>query len=222
MSKDKNTSKDANMSEQLFHRIQTRLDFLGLTAREVSLKATDGANPDLVRNLKRARSQGLKGHSLLMLASVLGVTPQWLEGNATNRSVPGVSQADRGLMRVPLIAWIHAGQMHTDTVAQDTLGEMTVGGLDPAGDWVAMRVTGDSMDRISPPDSVILVDRADRELVPNGCYVIYDGDDGTTYKRFRANPPRFEPVSTNPTHEPLFYDREPEVFGRVKKTILDL
>lgn len=125
-------------------------------------------------------------------------------------------------MRVPVISWVSAGHLHLDTIAQDIIGEVTEGGLDPRGDWVALRVEGDSMHRISPPGSIIFVDRADRELVPNACYVIADDEGGTTYKRFRPSPMRFEPVSTNPAHEPLFLAREPEIFGRVKKSILAL
>lgn len=33
---------------------------------------------------------------------------------------------------------------------------------------------------------------------------------------------RFEPVSTNPAHEPIFYEEEPKIIGRVRKTILDM
>ena len=91
-----------------------------------------------------------------------------------------------------------------------------------AGDWLAMRVDGDSMDRVSPPGSIILVNRKEKRLVPNACYVFSNGDDGVTYKRFRPNPDRLEPVSTNPNHEPIFFEHEPTVIGRVRKTILDM
>lgn len=78
------------------------------------------------------------------------------------------------------------------------------------------------MDRISPPDSMIIVNRRDKRLVANACYVIADGDGGATYKRYRPDPMRFEPVSTNPAHEPMFPDHEPTIIGRVRRTILDM
>jgi SOS-response transcriptional repressor LexA len=205
----------------LFERIQERLEVVGMTAREASLRATHGQNADLIRNLKRSRSVGLRGERLMALAAVLDVTPEWLLQMDETRG-NGEAPDNGDLMRVPLIAWVSAGHIHLDTIGQETLGEVTEGGLDPAGDWVALRVEGDSMDRISPPGSIIFVDRSDRQLVPNACYVIADEDGGTTYKRYRPSPMRFEPVSTNPAHEPLFPAREPEVFGRVKKSILAL
>lgn len=205
----------------LLQRIQTRLEQLHLTPREASLRATNGRNPDLIRNLTRGRAKGLRGEQLFGLAAVLGVSPAWLQHDGDLQNAVEASQKG-DLMRVPLISWVSAGGLHLDTIGQDIIGERLEGGLDPRGDWVALRVEGDSMDRISPPGSIIFVDRADRQLVPNACYVIADEDGGTTYKRFRPNPMRFEPVSTNPVHEPLFLAREPEIFGRVKKTILAL
>jgi phage repressor protein C with HTH and peptisase S24 domain len=94
--------------------------------------------------------------------------------------------------------------------------------IDQRDHWIALRVDGDSMDRISPPGSIIIVNTNDKKLVPNACYVIADSDSNVTYKRYRSNPARFEPVSTNPRHEPIFPDGEPEIIGRVKKSIIDM
>lgn len=125
-----------------------------------------------------------------------------------------------GTITVPLIAWVSAGKMSFPDISDEIKGHVEEGGLDPEGDWIALQVVGDSMDRISPPESIIFVDRSDKVLVPNACYVISTSDGEATYKRFRPNPMRFEPVSTNPTHEPIYPTREPLVVGRVGKTIL--
>lgn len=126
---------------------------------------------------------------------------------------------------IPLISWVSAGRLERpdQVVDLETAKMVPVAGL-PAGDWFALRVEGDSMDRISPPDSMIVVNRRDKRLVANACYVIADGDGvgGVTYKRYRPDPMRFEPVSTNPAHEPLFPDHEPTIIGRVRRTILDM
>lgn len=131
---------------------------------------------------------------------------------------PGTDSAQR----VPIVAWVSAGAMAKDEWQQDVVGEIEMAGLDPKGQWIALRVEGDSMDRISPPNSLIVVNLADRRLVTNACYIIANGDGETTYKRFRSNPPRFEPVSTNPVHEPIFPDGAPAVVGRVRRSIIDL
>lgn len=146
-------------------------------------------------------------------------TPEWLlyeHGDAPdgNSGAPGKPR------NVEILAWVTAGKMQNPD-ASEILGTVQVGGL-PIGDWIALRVQGDSMDLISPPDSVIIVNRKDRRLVNNGCYVIEDSDGSATYKRYRPNPPRFEPVSSNKSHESIFFDNEPTVVGRVRRSILEM
>lgn len=122
---------------------------------------------------------------------------------------------------IPLLSWISAGAMLREDVADEALGIISVSDL-PPGDWIALKVVGDSMDRISPPDSTIFVDRRDKSLVANALYVIADDEGNATYKRFRPGPPRrYEPVSVNPVHEPIIPEHDPLIVGRVKRTTLD-
>jgi len=125
-------------------------------------------------------------------------------------------------IQIPFVSWVSAGAFERDDGQQDILGEISAVELNPKGDWIALRVEGDSMDRISPPGSIILVDRNDKMLVPNACYVIINGDGETTYKRFRPNPTRFEPVSTNTAHEPIYPSQDPIIVGRVRETKLKM
>lgn len=155
------------------------------------------------------------------IAIGLGVTEDWLLTGKEPKERVGELDAPRAAV-IPIVTWVSAGAMAQEEGQQDVIGQVETGRLDPRGRWVALRVEGDSMDRISPPGSVILVNLNDRRLVPNACYVISNGDGDVTYKRFRPNPSRFEPVSTNPSHEPIFPDGEPVVVGRVRKTILDM
>lgn len=120
---------------------------------------------------------------------------------------------------IPLLTTISAGELQRDDVIDEAKGTVTVGQL-PIGDWIALEVSGDSMDRISPPTSIIIVNRADKTLVPNGCYVIADENGDATYKRYRPSPDRFEPVSTNASLEPIFPDNLPTIVGRVRMSIL--
>ena len=130
--------------------------------------------------------------------------------------------AETGEVEVPLLSMISAGELMRDDIADEALGRIKVSDL-PAGDWIALKVVGDSMDRISPPESVILVNRRDKRLVPNRPYVIADESGNATYKRYRPGPPmRFEPVSTNPKHEPIFPQNEPVIVGRVKRSMIDM
>ena len=123
---------------------------------------------------------------------------------------------------IHLVSWVSAGRLSRDEVADEILGTLTVSDL-PKGDWIALRVEGTSMDRISPPESIIFVDRNDKKLVSNALYVIDDGEGNATYKRFRPGPPqRFEPVSTDIGHEPIYFDNEPNVIGRVRRSVLNM
>ena len=179
---------------------------VGLKIEELAERA--GLSTTYVWRMERGeRNVSLK--NLQKLADALGVAPSDL--------IESKPVAD-----VPILSWVSAGMMARDDVQQDVVGEIRMSDLDPRGEWVALRVEGDSMDRISPPGSLILVDLTDKALVPNACYIITDGDSQATYKRFRSNPPRFEPVSTNPSHQPIFPDGEPAVIGRVRRSLIDM
>ena len=146
-----------------------------------------------------------------------------LQSKSTGAAPPKYDdQPQPQLIDVPLVSWVSAGKMSFPDVSEDMVEILRVSDLGQAGDWIALRVVGDSMDRISPPESIIFVDRADKVLVPNACYVISNGDGEATYKRFRSNPMRFEPVSTNPSHEPIYPTREPLIVGRVKKSTIQM
>lgn len=124
---------------------------------------------------------------------------------------------------VPLISWVSAGRL----TAQDGVSDLDdypsifVAGL-PRGKWVALRVDGTSMNKISPPDSVIIVNLDDTRLVDGKLYVVADETEGATYKAYdkKADPP-FQPRSYVKTDPPEFVGSV-RVVGRVHRTMLDL
>jgi SOS-response transcriptional repressor LexA len=132
-------------------------------------------------------------------------------------------QGDRDVIpvEVPLLSWVSAGALSSNGDQDEALGTVRATGLEK-GDWIALRVEGSSMNRISPPESVIFVNRADKELVPNGLYVIADSNGAATYKRYRPDPPRFEPVSTVLDHETIYPENEPTVIGRVRRSTIEM
>src|SRR5690606_31605024 len=99
---------------------------------------------------------------------------------------PAPNEAE-AVLRVPLLATVSAGVLMRDDLVDEAIRTLTITDL-PLGDWIALRVDGDSMNRISPPDSIILVNRKDKRLVNNACYVIADHHGNATYKRYRPNP----------------------------------
>lgn len=177
------------------------------------------ANRNINKNTLISNENGNRDISRKMAqvyADAFGVSAGWLlYGNAPVEQRP-----------TPLISWVSAGALGQGAQVEQFTDVPYVSGLDldPSGDWIALRVDGRSMDKISPHDSIILVNRKDKALVPNACYVIGDGNGGASYKRFRP-PNRFEPVSTKPERYSAIEfaaGNEPEIIGRVRRTLLSL
>lgn len=125
--------------------------------------------------------------------------------------------------RVPILDWVSAGKLVpvASQVSVEEAPRIVVGGLGH-GDFFALRVEGDSMDRISPEGSIIIVNRADRALDAGRPYVFWvDGE--ATYKLWQPDPPRLEPHSWA-AHKTRFLKgmKGLEVIGRVKRSILEL
>jgi SOS-response transcriptional repressor LexA len=155
------------------------------------------------------------------LAIALNVMQDWiLTGKGPKARVSSANELN--ISQMSIISWVSAGEMAKADITDAEIGRIGLSGLDPNGDWIALQVQGDSMDRISPPGSVVIINRKDKRLVANACYVIADDDGSTTYKRYRPSPARFEPVSTNSTHEPIFPDNDPQIIGRVRRTVLEM
>ena len=198
------------MDENWRNRLERLLFERGFNLRTLSVQA--GLGETYVRDtLKRDRMPTID--KFASLAETLGTTVEYL--------LSGDGDADSGALPVPVISWVAAGPMSQQSIVHEALEWIKVPGL-KAGDWIALKVTGDSMDRISPPESVIVVNRKEKELVPNACYVIADEDGSATYKRYRPDPARFEPVSFNDEHSPIFPTNQPLIVGRVRKTMLDM
>lgn len=130
-----------------------------------------------------------------------------------------------GLLKVPMLdSLVSAGNLSPrDPIRPEDVDRFVAASGLPPGDWIALAVEGDSMDLVSPPGSVIFVNRADTRLVEGGFYVVsVDGDHGTTFKRYRASPEHFAPYSSNRDHVPVILDGPFRVVGRVYRTMLDI
>lgn len=181
---------------------------------QVRVAELAGVSQQLVSQLETGKAE--KTTELPAIAQALGVGVHELD--------PAYSPDAEGIptLNIPLLAWVSAGSMMREDVSDEAIGSMRVADLPASGDWIALKVVGDSMDRISPPDSVIFVNRKDKRLVPNACYVIADDEGSATYKRFRTSPMRFEPVSTNKDLEPIFPDHDPFIVGRVRRSMIEM
>ncbi|MCL2716058.1 MAG: S24 family peptidase [Alphaproteobacteria bacterium] len=74
------------------------------------------------------------------------------------------------------------------------------------GDFIALTVQGDTMDRSFPPGSIILIDRADRKLI-SGKVCVFSVRGETTFRPFRSSPARLQPHPWSAGLEPRFLER---------------
>lgn len=209
------------MLADILARIDKRLDALGLAESSAAEKA--GLSNSAIRNLRRAVKEGRNGgvstKTLAALAKTLGTSVAWLSDGVGSETGDGSLSA----IDVPHISWVSAGQLvEQDTVHDfDDFPHITTVDL-PEGDWIALTVEGNSMNKISPPDSIIFVNRRDKRLVANACYVVADESGAATYKRFRPNEnPPFQPASYEDVEPPKFSGAV-HVIGRVRRSMIGL
>ncbi|MGE4338000.1 MAG: LexA family protein [Pigmentiphaga sp.] len=154
------------------------------------------------------------------------IVSHWLPKLALAMNVPvaALLGEDTDTTPVPVISWVAAGGF-ADTVDAYPLYNaprvIQVAGLKPSK-YIALEVKGDSMNRITPEGSMIIVDLLDRELRDGRLY-IFRMIDETTFKRYRRDQgvERLEPASTNEAHGPLFPQREIDVVGRVVLSFME-
>lgn len=130
---------------------------------------------------------------------------------------------DPAAKAVPLLSWVSAGRLRAShpVYESDVLRHIDVTDL-PAGDWIALQIDGDSMDRVAPPGSIIIVNRKDENLIDGRFYVFGNDQGEATFKRYRDRPPRLQPMSTNPEHETHYINSDMLLIGRVHKVITEL
>lgn len=126
---------------------------------------------------------------------------------------------------VPLLSWVSAGQVSEVGSLEAAIAEHQIAVADlPPGEWFVTEVRGDSMDRVSPEGSRILVNVSDKRLIAGKPY-IFSLRGETTYKYYQSSPvPRLEPHSTNPANRTIFLEERGawSVVGRVWRSYIDL
>lgn len=80
----------------------------------------------------------------------------------------------------------------------------------------AVELKGDSMDGLIEDGSYVVVDPDLTQLFSDRVYMIENEEHETQVKLYKSNPARFEPVSSNDTHKPMFMGEEPiRIIGRI-------
>jgi SOS-response transcriptional repressor LexA len=176
-----------------------------------------------LNNLK-AHESGRNGFGIAdakKYAAAYNVSVKWLQFGIGE---PGDDDGDLVMVQdVPRISWVSAGQLLEPMPVERLADYPTQPAVDlPNGQWVALQVDGDSMNKISPPGSIIFVNLRDKRLVPNACYVVADESGAATYKRYRPNEePPFQPASFEDIAPPTFQGAV-QIIGRVRRSVIEM
>lgn len=177
-------------------------------------------------NTYKAHEQGKSGFGVSdarKYAKAFKVSFNWLY---LGTGAPSDADDDKfapSLIDVPRVSWVSAGQLKDQDGVTDFSDFPTEPAIDlPEGEWICLEVEGNSMNKISPPESLIFVNLRDKRLVSNACYVVCDEAGAVTYKRYRPN--------ENPAFQPASYDDVPPpelkgaitVMGRVRRSIINM
>ncbi len=126
-------------------------------------------------------------------------------------------------LKVPVVSMVSAGNLRDQPgVRPEDIEKWIIVGDLPAGDWIALMVDGDSMDRLARPGSTILVNRAQSNLHDELFYVFALEGGEATFKQYRRNPDRLQPYSNNPSHPSIPASEDIYVVGRVRRILTDV
>jgi len=214
--------------ENILSRISERIAELKISENEASTRA--GLERTFLSQLRRNPQRWPRVDNLQRICDALGLRMYWVTTGHGPRLIEdrdlAADVANVPLLSwdVPLVSWVAATDFSEAPPVERSaeLEHVLAPGL-PRGDYIALRVVGDSMNLVAPENSIIIVDRADTTPRPRGFYVFASPDRSeATFKRWMSRPDRLEPYSTNPTHEAIYLDTPPNVIGRVRKVMLDL
>ncbi|WP_442772703.1 S24 family peptidase [Paenirhodobacter enshiensis] len=193
-------------------RVIEAMQAKGINAMQ--LHRATGVSYNVINKLKQRPQSSTSADNGRALASFLGL--EWDEEDDSAARPSSVED-------VPLISWVSAGQL-ADQASVTSLAEfpsLMVAEL-PRGNWIALRVQGTSMNKLSPPDSIIVIDLDDKRLIPGKCYVVCDETGAATYKAYDPTmEPPFVPRSYIEQEVPKFIGGI-RIVGRVHRTMLDL
>jgi len=173
--------------------VRARMKELGV--KQSDLAKEMGLNQSAISNMLNS-GRGVKAHEAAFIYRRLG-----MEAPAT-------------IDLVPVIGITAAGNWREAVVLPRKQLPVPTGVAGPNS--FALEHEGDSMDLVIIAGAYIVVDPDQTQLYNDRVYLLENSEHETTVKVYRSNPARFEPRSSNETHQPIFMGEQPiRVIGRV-------
>jgi repressor LexA len=178
---------------------------IGMTQEELAAKVgtTKATISKIERSTGRPRFEWIE-----KLAPALGVDLATL---ALDAATPL-----RQSTMIPVIGLIAAGNWREAIQSPDGF----IPAVGATEHMFALKVHGDSIDKIAPDGAFISIDPTSPHLQDGDLYAVQNGDGEATVKRFRRSPDRLEPESSNPVHRPIMLGKEPiTIIGRATSVV---
>lgn len=194
-----------------------------------------GIQPSTLTDLKKGRKKTLSAVTLTKIASYFDVSVEYLLGRSVLRRAPEPEQEqeqDSGdpplppgaypylpSQRIPILGRIAAG---LPIYAEENIEGYTYTDLNGGGEYFALRVSGDSMDRARIFDGDILIVRRQDMVETGEIAVVMVNENEATVKRFYQTDSvvTLIPDSSNRAHKPQVYDLKDtaiKILGKVVK-----
>lgn len=157
------------------------------------------------------------------IAEALGVSPEWLAGGARSAAEgdkhPAAAYLRRAIRHTPVISLENAGRLLEDlsldphTVAEDYIPVTT-----NAERVFAIFADDEAMNRAFPTNTLVVIDYFDRRPV-EGTFCLANIDGDICLRRWREDPKRLEPYSTNSAYKPVLVASAATIIGCARVSI---
>lgn len=202
-------------------------DRIKAARKRTSLSQTDlalrvGVTQPAVANWE----SGVHDPRRLMLAKIgeaLNVSADWLASGARSAAEadkhPAAAYIRRPLRHTPVISFADAARLLEDEHADPhAAAEDYIPVTSGAEKIFAVFVDDEAIDLAFPRNTIVVIDYGDRRPT-DGTFALVMVDGGAIIRRYRENPPRLEPASSNKSFAPLLLDAPPKTIGCVRVSI---
>ncbi len=209
-------SQDVTIGERI------RIARKKLDLNQVQLAERLGVSQPTVANWE----SGVHDPRRLMLAKIsetLSVPLNWLTEGARSQTESDTHSAAaylrRYLQHVPVISYENAGRfINPRDVDPHDWAEDYIPVTYGAARLFAIFVTDDAVNLAFPPGTLVMIDYSERTPIDEGfCLAMVKGQ--SVLRRWRTDPVRLEPYSSNPDHETLYADESSQIIGMVRVSI---